>query len=98
MRLIHKVPFSTQEVEGFRQLVFNNLTQGLKYLLDSMEDMELEVSPQNAQFVELITEAEDLRDGEAFPESFYEPLRRLWSDENVQKAWDRGNEAALPEK
>lgn len=98
MRLIHKVPFSTQEVEGFRQLVFNNLTQGLKYLLDSMEDMELQVSRQNAQFVELITEARDLRDGEAFPDSYYEPLRQLWADENVQKAWDRGNEAALPEK
>jgi len=29
--------------------------------------------------------------------SFYEPLKRLWLDANVQKAWERGNEAALPE-
>ncbi|KZT09053.1 heterotrimeric G protein alpha subunit 4 [Laetiporus sulphureus 93-53] len=97
MRLIHKVPFSDQEVESYRQLVFNNLTHGLKYLIDSMEDMELEVSPENEQYVQLITDAPDLKDGEAFPEQYHEPLQKLWEDINVQKAWERGNEAALPD-
>ncbi|KAJ7159795.1 heterotrimeric G-protein alpha subunit, GPA2-like protein [Mycena filopes] len=41
MRLIHKVPFSVQETESFRQLVFDNLTRGLKYLLDALPDMGL---------------------------------------------------------
>ncbi|KAJ7922525.1 G-protein alpha subunit-domain-containing protein [Mycena leptocephala] len=41
MRLIHKVPFSAQETESFRQLVFDNLTRGLKYLLDALPDMGL---------------------------------------------------------
>jgi guanine nucleotide-binding protein subunit alpha len=97
MRLIHKVPFSSQEVESYRQLVFNNLTHGLKYLLDSMEDMELMVSDENMDHVDLITEARDLRDGESFPVDFYEPLKQLWIDPNVQKTWERGNEAALPD-
>ncbi|KAJ6568483.1 heterotrimeric G-protein alpha subunit, GPA2-like protein [Mycena capillaripes] len=43
MRLIHKVPFSAQETESFRQLVFENLTRGLKYLLDALPDMQLEL-------------------------------------------------------
>lgn len=98
MRLIHRVPFSSQEVESFRQLIFNNLTHGLKYVLESMEDMELEVSPANREYIELVEGANDLRDGEAFPRQFYEPLRLLWNDKGVQQAWDRGNEAALPEK
>lgn len=98
MRLIHRIPFSSQEVESFRQLVFNNLTHGLKYLLDSMEDMGLEVGPENADYIDVIENAVDLRDGEAFPAAYAEPLRTLWSDTNVQKAWERGNEAALPEK
>ncbi|KAI0005345.1 heterotrimeric G protein alpha subunit 4 [Russula compacta] len=97
MRLIHRVPFSSQEVESFRQLIFNNLTHGLKYVLESMEDMELEVSPENREYIELVEGANDLRDGEAFPRQFYEPLRLLWNDKGVQQAWDRGNEAALPE-
>ena len=98
MRLIHRVPFSSQEVESFRQLIFNNLTHGLKYVLDSMEDMGLEVSPDNGEHIELIESASDLRDGEVFPEEFFEPLKLLWNDKGVQQAWDRGNEAALPEK
>jgi guanine nucleotide-binding protein subunit alpha len=98
MRLIHRILFSPQEVETFRQLVFNNLTHGLKYLLDAMEDMDLAVSPRNRLYVELVEDANDLRDGEIFPQQFYKPLRQLWNDLSVQQAWERGNEAALPEK
>ena len=98
MRLIHRVPFSPQEIESYRQLVFDNLTRGLKYLLDAMEDMELEVDEENLKYVEIIENARDLRDGEPFPMEFYNPLKSLWEDPNVQKAWARGNEAALPEK
>ncbi|KAF8879951.1 heterotrimeric G protein alpha subunit 4 [Infundibulicybe gibba] len=97
MRLIHKVPFSSQEIESYRQLVFDNLTRGIKYVLDAMEDMELKVSEENMEYLDMIENARDLRDGEAFPVSYYEPLKSLWTDPNVQKAWERGNEAALPE-
>ncbi|OBZ79496.1 Guanine nucleotide-binding protein alpha-2 subunit [Grifola frondosa] len=97
MRLIHRVPFSSQEVESYRQLVFNNLTHGLKYVIDAMEDMELEVSEENRPYIQLIEDATDLKDGEPFPEDYHEPLKRLWEDPNIQIAYGRGNEAALPE-
>lgn len=47
MRLIHKVPFTPQEVEFYRQLVFNNITQGLRTVLEAMQDLELEVEDEN---------------------------------------------------
>ncbi|TFK38768.1 heterotrimeric G-protein alpha subunit, GPA2-like protein [Crucibulum laeve] len=97
MRLIHRVPFSPQEIETYRQLVFDNLTHGMKYLLEAMEDMELEVSDDNQENVEMVLNARDIRDGEPFPISYYEPLKALWDDINVRKAWERGNEAALPD-
>ncbi|KAJ6505748.1 heterotrimeric G protein alpha subunit 4 [Mycena vitilis] len=150
MRLIHKVPFSAQETESFRQLVFDNLTRGLKYLLDALPDMELELpaaysavgadgyvtgwAPGEcggqrrlkaaaaakgekekekggapildedgvtgdaiAADVELIERAEDLKDGEVFPLRYFGPLSRLWNEEVVRSAYDRGNEAAVPE-
>ncbi|KAG6828996.1 hypothetical protein H0H92_006068 [Tricholoma furcatifolium] len=97
MRLIHKIPFTSQEIESFRQLIFDNLTRGLKFLLDAMDDMELKVSEANIENVDLIATASDVREGEPFPINFYEPLKSLWMDEGVQKAWERGNEAALPE-
>ena len=98
MRLIHRVPFSSQEIESYRQLVFNNLTHGLKYVIDAMEDMELEVSPENHHLVPMIEDASDIKDGEPFPQEYHEVLRKLWEDPQIQAAYARGNEAALPEK
>lgn len=98
MRLIHRIPFDHREVEMYRQLIFNNLTRGMQALLESMDDMDLKLSPENQEYIDMIENAADLCDGEAFPMSFYEPLKSLWLDTNVQKAWERGNEAALPEK
>ncbi|THG93841.1 hypothetical protein EW026_g7506 [Hermanssonia centrifuga] len=97
MRLIHRVPFSPQEIESYRQLVFNNLTHGLKYLLDAMEDMNLEVAEEHGQSVQLVEDAQDIRDGQPFPLEYLDALKTLWEEANVQKAWERGNEAALPE-
>ncbi|KAI0762527.1 heterotrimeric G protein alpha subunit 4 [Fomes fomentarius] len=97
MRLIHRVPFSTQEIESYRQLVFNNLTHGLKYVIDAMEDMELEVLDDHRDLVTMVEEASDIKDGEPFPEDYLTVLKQLWEDPNVQAAYARGNEAALPE-
>lgn len=98
MRLIHKVPFSPQEIESFRQLVFDNITRGLRYLLDAMDDFEIKVSEANITNVEIVDSVKDIGDGEAFPTQYIEPLKALWADPNVQRAYERGNEAALPEK
>lgn len=97
MRLIHRVPFSAAEIETYRQLVFNNLTTGMNYVFEAMEDMELEIAEENLPHVELIQNARDIREQEPFPMSYYEPLRDLWADGGVQQAYSRGNEAALPE-
>ncbi|KAK7688009.1 hypothetical protein QCA50_008379 [Cerrena zonata] len=97
MRLIHRVPFSQQEIENYRQLVFNNLTHGMKYILDAMDDMGIALSDDSVSHVQLIDDAIDLRDGQPFPQEYYEPLKKLWEDPSVQKAWERGNEAALPD-
>lgn len=98
MRLIHQVPFSPGEIESYRRLVFNNLTTGMNYVFDAMEDMELEIEEEHLPHVELIQKDRDIREGEPFPMTYYEPLKALWADNGVQLAYGRGNEAALPEK
>ncbi|THU83244.1 guanine nucleotide binding protein, alpha subunit [Dendrothele bispora CBS 962.96] len=97
MRLIHKVPFSSQEKESYRQLVWDNITKGFKNLLDAMEEMELKVSEQNLEYVDMIENANDIQEGKPFPIDYLVPLRSLWEDPSIQRAWERGNEAALPE-
>lgn len=97
MRLLHR-PFDEREIEHYRKLVFSNLTRGMLALLKSMEGMNLKLSDEHQSYIHMIEHAPDLRDGEPFPMSFYDPLQTLWTDRIVQQAWKRGNEAALPEK
>lgn len=40
----------------------------------------------------------DLKDREAFPREFYEPLRDLWEDAGVQECVTSATEASVPEK
>ena len=86
-----------QEVESFRQLVSTTLPMGSNIFWTRWKTW-ISVSPK--LHIELIEGTNDLRDGEIFPRHYYEPLtgRQLWNDEGVRRAWERGNEAALPEK
>ncbi len=98
MRLIHKLPFSPSEIEQYRQLVFENLTSGLRLVLGAMGNMELTVEEANIPYVEMLEHSPDIGESEPFPASYLEPLKSLWGDHNIQRAVQRGNEAALPEK
>ncbi|KAF9491611.1 guanine nucleotide-binding protein alpha-2 subunit [Pleurotus eryngii] len=101
MRLIHSVPFTPQEIETYRQLIFMNLTNGMGAVLEAMIDMHLTVSEDNLPHSELILKAmdegTDIREGQPYPQEYLHPLEELWKDEMVQHAVARGNEAAIPE-
>ncbi|KAF7292780.1 hypothetical protein MIND_01176700 [Mycena indigotica] len=97
MRLIHSRPFNAHEKESYRQLVFDNMTRGLKYIIEVLPDLDLVPPEDLADDIALIEGAVDVGDGEVFPPEFMQPLQRLWDAEVVREAWRRGNEAALPE-
>ncbi|KAM5533369.1 hypothetical protein V8D89_012919 [Ganoderma adspersum] len=97
MQLTHRLSFSPQETESYRQLIFLNLTRGLKCVIDEMENMGLEVSPENQHLIPILHAAGDVGDYERFPIEYLDVLKRLWEDHNVQAAYVRGNEAALPD-
>ncbi|KAM5531244.1 hypothetical protein V8D89_015110 [Ganoderma adspersum] len=97
MRLAHRTSFSPHEIESFRQLIFVNLTCGLKCVIDDMLSRGQRVTPENRHMVCLLKRATDIKDHEPFPANYLSVLRRLWEDPNVQEAYARGNEAALPD-
>ena len=47
MRLIHKIPFSSQEIESYRQIVFGNITHGFRSLIEAMDGFDLKVTDPN---------------------------------------------------
>lgn len=97
MRLIHDVHFSPQEFEFYRQLVFNNITHGMKQLLETLPYLDLEVPQELEPDAELLEDPPDVKDGQPFPTTYLEPLRRLWQNETVRKGWLDGK-AAVPDK
>lgn len=99
MRVIHDVAFTDEEVESYRQLVYDNITRGMKLLLDAMADMEMKVTVENLEHFDWVDGGvPELKGGEVFPMETYGHLKALWADRNVKIAYERGNEAALPEK
>ena len=46
MHLIHKGRFTPQEIETYRQLVFNNVTHGLRIVLEALDGLDLEIDPE----------------------------------------------------
>jgi guanine nucleotide-binding protein subunit alpha len=98
MRLIHRSPFTTAEIETFRQLIFGNLTHGMLQVCEALADMRLELAPENFDNFALIESAPDLREGEDFLLMYLQPLKSIWADTAVQETVLRGNEVALPEK
>ncbi|GHJ90044.1 hypothetical protein NliqN6_6446 [Naganishia liquefaciens] len=97
MRLIHNVTFTEEEIEDYRQLVFDNIVNGMKLIIDAMDEWEISVEPSNRKFIALVDNPPDIQEGQVFPAEYREPLERLWKDRGVQHACARGNEYALPE-
>lgn len=58
MRLIHKVPFTPQESEMYRQLVFNNVIHGMKAVTEALENFGEQVSDDNKVYNILCREDE----------------------------------------
>lgn len=99
MRINYGVPFHSTDIESYRQLVFNNLTQGLTFLVDSLWDLGLDLGDALLPHAEMI--ASIARGGNELalqPEKCLGALLVLWNDPTVKEAVSRGNEIALMEK
>ncbi|KAH8834537.1 guanine nucleotide binding protein, alpha subunit [Flagelloscypha sp. PMI_526] len=99
MRIIHQLPWTPQETETYRHLVFENLVRGMKSVLDAMEGMGITPSAhiQDNNWSQMLEDTPDIKDGDPFPTDYFPVLNDLWADSSVQQTISRGNEAALPE-
>ncbi|KAI8387312.1 G protein alpha subunit [Blakeslea trispora] len=96
MRLIHASGFGPGEREGFRLIVFLNLISAVQTLLEALDALELELAdPTLDRYLSLFVETPSLEEFQPFPELYYEPLKCLWEDKNVQVAFSNGHRFAL---
>jgi len=96
MKLIHASGFSRNDREDYRVIIFANLLNSFKIILEAMEACDLTfLNRENEAYVELIVVERELARGESFPREYQTAFRSLWADPGVQDAVRRGNEFAL---
>ncbi|RSH88616.1 hypothetical protein EHS25_002843 [Saitozyma podzolica] len=97
MRYIHAKPFSPDEVEDYRKIVFSNLVTGMRAIIDTMDELGMAVQPNSRKYIAFVDNEPSLSTGEDFPKKYLEALRVLWADKGVQECYAKRNEYALQE-
>lgn len=97
MRLIHNKSFSPDEVEDYRKIVFTNLVNGMRMVIDLMDELNMAVAPPNRRYIQLVDNEVPINTGEAFPLKYLEALRNLWADPQVQACYAKSYQYALQE-
>ncbi|KAI5840531.1 guanine nucleotide binding protein, alpha subunit [Morchella snyderi] len=96
MKLIHASGFSKSDREDYRVIIFSNLLNSFKIILEAMEAYNLTfVNKENESYVELVIMERELARGESFPKEYQTAFRSLWMDPGVRSTVSRGNEYAL---
>lgn len=95
MRYIHAKPFSPDEVEDYRKIVFSNLVTGMRAIIDTMDELGMAVQPNSRKYIAFVDNEPSLSTGEDFPKKYLEALRVLWADKGVQDCYAKRNEYAL---
>ncbi|RSH82524.1 uncharacterized protein EHS24_007504 [Apiotrichum porosum] len=97
MRYIHSRPFSVEEVEDYRKIVFSNIVGGMRAIIDVMDAEDMAVAPENRVYIALVDNEIAINTGDAFPMHYYRALKALWTDPNVQVCWSQAYRFALQE-
>ncbi|CAG8953296.1 hypothetical protein HYFRA_00003503 [Hymenoscyphus fraxineus] len=97
MKLIYtKEGISKNEKEEWRVIIFNNLLDGVRMIIDAMEEMGIEFQYENTTVhLPVILQEKDLRPFEPIPTEYLRAFKDLWKDPGMKKAVARGNEYAL---
>lgn len=96
MKLIHHGPYTVQERESYKEIVFSNTVQSMKVLVDAMEVLGLSVvSDEAAHAAQLILGVPDQIETPALPSGVAEAIAVLWRDTGVQSTFARAREFQL---
>ncbi|CAJ0881551.1 15881_t:CDS:10 [Entrophospora sp. SA101] len=88
MKLIHAAGFNPAEIETFRSIVFLNIMQSMKLVIEAMEYLKIPLDNSDNM-------TPSITKGQPFPIIYFEPLKSLWADPGVRQCYERGHQYAL---
>lgn len=95
LRIIHNKPFTKQEIESYRPIVFINIINNISALCKAMNKLEIKFADNSLltdkeNIIQLSTE---LYTNEVeLTEEIAESIEKLWSDKGIQECWTRRSE------
>ena len=95
MKLIHDHGYSADERESFKEIIFSNIVQSMRVIIDAMEFMGLQVQPENKQNVAVIMELPNQIEGGLLPHEISVAIKNLWMDPGVLACFQRSREYQL---
>jgi len=98
MKVIHGIGFAPYEVEHYRQQVFMNLWDAMRFCLEAMQELNIRLEiDTNRDHLYLFEETPHLVDQAEFPQQYLQPMKDLWADAGVQSVARRSSECILPD-
>ncbi|KAI9835811.1 MAG: hypothetical protein M1838_005195 [Thelocarpon superellum] len=93
MKLIYAHGFTKAEREDWRAIVFSNINNAYKVILEAMGDFGIEMGDEeNEKWVPLINLERDIGPNETLPVEYLPAFKSLWKDSGIQKAIVKGND------
>lgn len=94
MKLIHDGGYTTEEREGFKEVIYSNTIQSMRVTLEAMELLNIDFqNEQNENNRQLILEAPPQI--EMMSQELVRALTSLWEDRGVRQCVYRSNEYQL---
>ncbi|KAK7018271.1 G-protein alpha subunit [Favolaschia claudopus] len=87
--------YSKPEREAYKAVIFNNVIQGMRAILQAMPQLNLQVSPENEAQREEIVSYAARNEIDTLPPTVANSIRAVWKDTGVQEAVGRGAEFVL---
>ena len=96
LKLLHEGPWTTSERISFAEIVFNNVIQSMRVILEAMDELEipLEIS-QNQEHVATIFMQPHCLEQNTLSPDVTEAIRSLWQDAGVVTCFQRSREYQL---
>ncbi|XP_076140438.1 guanine nucleotide-binding protein subunit alpha-14-like [Alosa pseudoharengus] len=95
MRIIHGAGYSNDDRRGFTMLIYQNIFQNIKGLIQAMETLKISfVDDNNIQYAQMLSgvQAESVTSLEP---QMAAAIKRVWADQGLQQCYERRREFQL---
>ncbi|KAL7747354.1 guanine nucleotide-binding protein subunit alpha [Sorochytrium milnesiophthora] len=97
MQLIHGMGYTQHERQAFKEIVFSNLVQSMKVLVDAAHALNIPLAdPQrNQRHVQLLVNLPNQLETDVLPREVAVAIHSLWNDRGIQQTFARSREFQL---